>query len=69
MLNFKNLSLDINRGEIVSLIGQSGAGKTTLLKMIEGLTSPASGEILYLHDGEWIDITNFNPRRMELRKK
>ncbi len=69
VLNFKDLSLDINRGEIVSLIGQSGAGKTTLLKMIEGLTSPASGEILYLHDGEWIDITNFNPRRMELRKK
>ncbi|MGB3906924.1 MAG: ATP-binding cassette domain-containing protein [Methanomethylovorans sp.] len=69
VLNFKGLSLDIHRGEIVSLIGQSGAGKTTLLKMIEGLTSPASGEILYLHDGEWIDITHFSPKRMELRKK
>ncbi|HML25576.1 MAG TPA: ATP-binding cassette domain-containing protein, partial [Methanomethylovorans sp.] len=69
VLNFKGLSLDIHRGEIVSLIGQSGAGKTTLLKMIEGLTSPTSGEILYLHDGEWLDITHFNSRRMELRKK
>lgn len=69
VLNFKGLSLDIHRGEIVSLIGQSGAGKTTLLKMIEGLTSPTSGEILYLHEGEWLDITHFNPRRMELRKK
>ena len=69
VLNFKGLSLDIHRGEIVSLIGQSGAGKTTLLKMIEGLISPTSGEILYLHDGEWLDITHFNSRRMELRKK
>ncbi|MGD9780121.1 ATP-binding cassette domain-containing protein [Methanomethylovorans sp.] len=69
VLNFKGLSLDIHRGEIVSFIGQSGAGKTTLLKMIEGLTSPTSGEILYLHDGEWLDITHFNSRRMELRKK
>ncbi len=69
VLNFRDLSLDIYRGEIVSLIGQSGAGKTTLLKMIEGLTSPSSGEILYLHDGEWMDITHFNSRRMELRKK
>lgn len=69
VLNFKDLSLDIHRGEIVSLIGQSGAGKTTLLKMIEGLTLPASGEILYLHDGEWLDITHFNSKRIELRKK
>ncbi|MBC7085495.1 MAG: ABC transporter ATP-binding protein [Methanomethylovorans sp.] len=69
VLNFKNLSLDIHRGEIVSLIGQSGAGKTTLLKMIEGLMSPTSGKILYLHEGEWLDITSFNSRRMELRKK
>lgn len=69
VLNFKDLSLDIYKGEIVSLIGQSGAGKTTLLKMIEGLTVPTSGEILYLHDGEWVDITHFNSRRIELRKK
>lgn len=69
VLNFKDLSLDIYRGEIVSLIGQSGAGKTTLLKMIEGLTAPTSGEIVYLHNGEWLDITHFNSKRIELRKK
>lgn len=69
VLNFKDLSLDIHRGEIVSLIGQSGSGKTTLLKMIEGLTLPTSGEILYLHDDEWLDITHFNSKRIELRKK
>lgn len=69
VLNFKNLSLDIYKGEIVSIIGQSGTGKTTLLKMIEGLVSPTSGEILYLHEGEWLDITHFTSRRMELRKK
>ncbi len=69
VLNFNELSLDIHKGEIVSLIGQSGAGKTTLLKMIEGLTPPTSGEVLYLHDGEWLDITHFTPKRIELRKK
>ncbi|WP_321419536.1 ATP-binding cassette domain-containing protein [uncultured Methanomethylovorans sp.] len=69
VLNFKDLSLDIYKGEIVSLIGQSGAGKTTLLKMIEGLTAPTSGEIVYLHNGEWLDITHFNSKRIELKKK
>ena len=66
---FDNLSLDINKGEILSLIGPSGAGKTTLLKMIEGLIEPKAGEVRYLHDGEWLDMTHFSKKRMDLRSK
>jgi len=42
----KNVSLHLNRGEIVTLIGANGAGKTTLLNTLSGLIAAASGEIL-----------------------
>ena len=41
----KNVSLEIKRGEIVSIVGPSGAGKTTLLQIIGTLDKPDSGEI------------------------
>jgi len=41
-----NLSIFIDNGEIVSLLGPSGAGKTTILKTIAGLIKPVSGSIL-----------------------
>ncbi|HJH32081.1 MAG TPA: ABC transporter ATP-binding protein [Methanosarcinaceae archaeon] len=69
VLNIKDLSLDINKGEILSFIGPSGAGKTTLLKIIEGLVEPKSGYVNYLHDGEWLDITHFSKKRMDLRSR
>jgi len=40
-----DISLDIERGEFVSLIGPSGCGKSTLLRLIGDLTSPSSGEL------------------------
>lgn len=42
----KDISLDINNGEIFGIIGQSGAGKSTLLRCINGLESYDSGTIL-----------------------
>lgn len=39
------LSLELKKGEIVSLIGLSGSGKTTLFRLISGLLKPSSGEI------------------------
>ena len=41
-----NVSLTVNEGEIVSLIGANGAGKTTILHTITGLTKAASGSVL-----------------------
>jgi branched-chain amino acid transport system ATP-binding protein len=41
------VSLSVNRGEIVSVLGHNGAGKTTTLKTIFGLLRPISGRVLY----------------------
>ena len=42
----KNLSLDINSGEIIALLGPNGAGKTTLISMVCGIVSPSSGNVI-----------------------
>lgn len=42
-----NLSMKVEEGEVVSIIGSNGAGKSTLLKTISGLMHPAKGEILF----------------------
>jgi len=56
----RELSLDVRRGELVTLIGANGAGKTTTLKAISGLLTPAGGRVLF--EGE--DITLASPRRI-----
>lgn len=40
-----NVSVDIQRGEVVGLIGLNGSGKSTLLKIISGILKPSSGEV------------------------
>lgn len=52
-----DFSLDIKRGEFVTLLGPSGCGKTTTLRMIAGFDIPSSGKILL--SGQ--DITNLPP--------
>ena len=49
----KDVSLQVNQGEIVTLIGANGAGKSTLLKTISGLLKPKKGSISF--DGVSID--------------
>ena len=39
------ISLDVEKGELVSLLGPSGCGKTTTLQMIAGFTDPTSGRV------------------------
>jgi len=51
----KNVSLEVNSGEVVGLLGPNGAGKTTTFYMIAGLLKSTSGKVFL--DGE--DISNF----------
>ncbi|HVY42648.1 MAG TPA: ABC transporter ATP-binding protein [Hyphomicrobiaceae bacterium] len=55
-----DLSIDVQQGELVTLIGANGAGKTTTLKAISGVLPPAAGRIVFR--GE--DITRASPRRI-----
>lgn len=50
----KNIDLDVEKGELVTLLGPSGCGKSTLLRSLAGLEDVSSGQIIL--DGE--DITN-----------
>lgn len=43
----KGITMHVDEGELVTLIGANGAGKTTALKAISGLLKPTSGDILY----------------------
>lgn len=52
----QDVSIEIGRGEVVTIIGSNGAGKTTLLRTISGLVKPSRGEIIF--DGERIDGHN-----------
>ena len=47
----QGVSLEIEKGEMVCLVGRNGAGKTTTLKSIMGLAPPRSGTITFLGDG------------------
>jgi branched-chain amino acid transport system ATP-binding protein len=56
----RGLSLEVGKGELVSLIGANGAGKTTTLKAISGVLAPSAGRIVF--DGQ--DITRASARRV-----
>jgi branched-chain amino acid transport system ATP-binding protein len=56
----RGLSLEVRKGELVSLIGANGAGKTTTLRAISGVLRPFSGKIIF--DGE--EITYASARRV-----
>lgn len=56
----KGISLNIDRGEVVSITGPSGAGKTTLLQIMGSLDKPDGGRVLY--DGK--DITRMNEKEI-----
>ena len=61
-LVLKNISLDINENEFVTLLGPSGCGKTTLLRILAGFLEPTEGKVIF--DGE--DIAALPPYKREL---
>lgn len=55
-----NISFEIEKGEVVAIVGASGAGKTTLLNLIGGMDNLTYGKILI--DGK--DISNYNEKQL-----
>lgn len=65
-LALREVSLTVQAGEFVSIVGRSGSGKTTFLNVLSTLLAPNSGQILY--QGE--DVTGFSAQRLnELRNR
>jgi len=60
-----DISLKIEKGEFVIILGQSGAGKTTLLNMIGGMDIPSSGDIIL--DGE--NVSTLTKKQLTLHRR
>ena len=65
VIPIKDVSTEIHKGDIISVIGPSGTGKSTLIRCINMLETPTSGEIIV--DG--VDITKSDCKINEVRKK
>ncbi len=66
-----NINLTIPEGKIIGLLGRNGAGKSTLIKIINGLVTPSSGEILIDNQSVGIhskNIISYLPERTYLDK-
>ena len=55
----REVSLTVDIGEVIGLIGANGAGKSTLTRVVSGVTLPDSGELF--HDGHLIDLAAYSP--------
>ena len=67
IIELDNVSLQVNRGEYIAIVGKSGSGKTTLLNMIGGLDIPDSGSILF--DGtDIVKLSNKNTAILRRQK-
>ena len=63
---FKNVTLNIKKGDLVALVGPSGSGKSTLLNMISLIDNPSSGQIIFNNK----DIKNLKEEnKNDIRKK
>lgn len=54
-----HISISVNKGDVLGLVGVNGAGKSTLMRVISGVTRPDAGEMIF--DGEKMDWKTFTP--------
>ena len=62
---FKNVTLNIKKGDLVALVGPSGSGKSTLLNMISLIDTPSSGQIIFNNK----DMKNLNEENKDNIRK
>ncbi len=60
IMALRGVSLEVHRGEVVTVLGANGAGKTTLLKTISGIMDPEKGQILF----EGVEIQGREPHEI-----
>ena len=76
VLHMRDISFEVKKGNVLSLVGPSGAGKTILLRMLGGMDVPDEGDVLFKlekeEEGEtvtkWIDIRKASLDRIEVRR-
>jgi len=56
----QGISVNVDQGSVVSILGRNGVGKTTLIRSVIGLTPPRQGQVVF----KGIDITHFPPHRI-----
>ena len=68
VLTIDDVSFDVKKGEILSIIGPTGSGKTEILRMMAGFEEADSGDIEILINNQWTNMRDYGENRMAIRK-